>query len=331
MVGQAPMADAVPMEDCCAICFEQRPFISLPCACQVNYCAVCWDRALASSVTVRGRAQCPSCRTAFRIDFDPEMGGLVFMKDMDGTAAAGGWKSRLYGKARPVQINLLKSFGTSLVSRTAGDPSSDDATECDGEPPPAGAGPQSYSRRPETGACDLPVCVCGAHLERVSSRDRILRMLEDTDASWRTRVPEVNSLINRLFASSLVTCDICNQNATRSGALWTCKNGTRTVLHPASYDVCESCFVRYAGSHAEGFLRGRILTRTSSQDSAGYCNCAAAVCSTFTCWHWRRRTPVLPASRSGGEATRRPRCFVESLLFGMRYARDHTLPSTHDR
>jgi len=270
MTGAAPPAEdccgaAPPAEDCCAICFEQRPFISLPCACRVSYCASCWDRALATSVAVRRRAQCPSCRTALRIDFEPETGGLVFARDVDG-AAPGSWKARLKGQVRPAQIKLLQSFGTSLASRT--------------------------------GACSLPACVCGARLEHVGTRERILRMLEAQDASWRARAPRERSHVERLMmASSPITCDLCGQNATRSGALWTCRNGTKTVLHPNSYDVCEPCFVRYAGSQAETLLQGRDAAQPSWRG---------------TCLFWRRRrhARVVPADSAGGDPARRSRCFA---------------------
>eukprot|EP00913_Durusdinium_trenchii_P023681 g22245.t1 len=68
----------------CAICFEPGTFVDLPCSCAIKYCTSCWDRALATSVTVRGRAQCPSCRSAFKVDFDTESSSLVFSKDPQG-------------------------------------------------------------------------------------------------------------------------------------------------------------------------------------------------------------------------------------------------------
>merc|ERR1719401_2339003 len=100
-------------DDVCAICFEQCPFISLPCKCNVNYCKGCWSRALATSVTVRGIAQCPSCRTNFRVDFDTETTNLVFTPDDKGTGSKE-WRSRLYCKARPAQIQCLRNYGEAM-------------------------------------------------------------------------------------------------------------------------------------------------------------------------------------------------------------------------
>lgn len=97
-----------------------------------------------------------------------------------------------------------------------------------------------------------PWCICGAPLERLSSRERILRMLEDTDKEWRSRSRDnPDALIDRLLANSLVTCDLCEEDAVRSGAVWTCRSGPHTVLHPAAYDVCEHCFHEYSGRWRE--------------------------------------------------------------------------------
>jgi hypothetical protein len=94
----------------------------------------------------------------------------------------------------------------------------------------------------------VPHCVCGAPLEHVSQRARIIRMLEDTDPGWRSRVTgPVDTFFERLVASALVSCDLCDEDVTQSAAVWTCKNGPHTVLHPAAYDVCERCFEKYAG------------------------------------------------------------------------------------
>lgn len=73
--GDADEAGSVSDSDeCCAICFEHRDFVELPCACKVSYCSACWDRALAASVATHGRARCPSCRSVLRVDFDPVAG-----------------------------------------------------------------------------------------------------------------------------------------------------------------------------------------------------------------------------------------------------------------
>jgi len=215
-----PEAEAEAEE--CAICFEPGTFVDLPCSCVIKYCTACWDRALATSVTVRGRAQCPSCRAAFKVDFDTDSASLVFSKDPLGTAACD-WRSQLYEKVRHVQIRLLRGFGASTESQS-----------------------------PSCGRCSLqPHCVCGAELEHISSRSRILRLLEDMDPGWRARIGSADEMVERLLDSSLVTCDLCDKVAIRSKGLWTCKNGPHTVMHPAAYDVCESCFEKYSGVHLE--------------------------------------------------------------------------------
>mmetsp|Transcript_13453 Transcript_13453/g.31897 ORF Transcript_13453/g.31897 Transcript_13453/m.31897 type:complete len:274 (+) Transcript_13453:76-897(+) len=207
-------------DECCAICFEPGVFVDLPCSCAVKYCSFCWDRALASSVALRGRAHCPSCRSAFKVDYDTERGGLLLSRDPQGNASCD-WRTQLYEKVRSVQINKLRGFGAAASRRTG---------------PNRGCG------------CEVqPRCVCGAELEHISSRSRILRLLEDMEPGWRSRVAQADEMVERLLDSSLVTCDLCDQVAIRAKGVWTCKAGPHTVMHPAAYDVCESCFEAYSG------------------------------------------------------------------------------------
>jgi len=94
-------------EEVCTICFDNKPFVSLPCECKLAYCQECWNCALAASVMTRGKAQCPSCRTALSVDFDTATKGLVYSKESEGTDE---WMSRLHSKAKPIQIHLLEDF-----------------------------------------------------------------------------------------------------------------------------------------------------------------------------------------------------------------------------
>lgn len=215
-MGSEPDGDESCPEEC-AICFESGNFVDLPCACSIKYCGSCWDRALAASVTVRGKAQCPSCRAAFNVDFDTDRGLLVFSKDPEGTGACD-WRIQLYEKVRGVQIKLLQGYGIAAL----------------------GPSPSSTSKTDTA-----PHCVCGAELEYITSRARIVRLLEDMDPNWRSR--DTYDMVERLLESSLVTCDLCEKVAIRSKGLWTCKNGPHTVMHPAAYDVCEACFEKYSG------------------------------------------------------------------------------------
>lgn len=218
----------------------------LPCACHINYCAGCWDRALASSVLLRGQAQCPSCRTAFHADFDSAAGGLVFSALPVNTEApaSGAWQHDIYLKARPAQIELLQHFGRRPRSRgftpghLAGQDMDTDATDLGASSTTQGAGDASSN---------CPLCVCGAELQRVGCKRRMERMLEDSDPEWRARASDPDCLLDQLVASSVVTCDLCNDVATRTGCVWTCTKGSQTVLHLAAYDVCEQCFSQHTG------------------------------------------------------------------------------------
>jgi len=308
---------------CCAICFEsQLQFVSLPCACKINYCSSCWDRALATSVTMRGHAQCPSCRSAFRIDFEPTAGGLVFSIDAEGTSA-GDWRARLYGKAKPVQIQLLRDYGQSLAS---GRPALPGLLP---QPPLEGCGACGSEAYAAAAPCESagdvaarppfqPECVCGARLVRVTARRRVERMLDDTDASWRARAPEVERLVDRLLSSSIVTCDLCDEIATRSGAVWTCTNGPHTVLHPAAYDVCEGCFCVHAGAaSAAGAARALPAAAEAQAEAAAQSCCHRGVAAVVRALASQRPPPIVARESSRTPSTGHS---ATSMLFvGMRW------------
>jgi len=68
----------------CGICFEAvHETTVLPCSCKIDYCTLCWNKALARSFTSCGQARCPSCRGLVRVDFDAEANRLVFSKESE--------------------------------------------------------------------------------------------------------------------------------------------------------------------------------------------------------------------------------------------------------
>lgn len=270
----------------CAICFEHETFVPLPCACRVNYCASCWDRALATSVTVRGRAQCPSCRASFRVDFDPAAGGLLFSPDSELTTASA-WQARLYAKTRPVQVQLLRDYGAALEQCRKGAAASvaevPEATS-EGKAETGRTGDASAEQAAEA---PKPHCVCGAALERVSASGRMESMLDSTDPGWRTRVQDPSGLLVRLVCSSLVVCDLCEGAAAASGVVWTCQKGPRTLLHPAAYDVCERCFAAHVGAAGAPALAGG-RARAGGRGAVACCQSGAlAVCRQALPRRWR--------------------------------------------
>lgn len=216
-------------DDACAICFEEGPFVSLPCNCRIQYCSGCWDRALATSVSVRGIPQCPSCRTGIHIEFNQKAERLDFSTARDEAMTRADWRICLYGKTKPVQIKLLQDLREGCA----------------------------------------PQCLCGANLELLSGRERIIRLLEDTDPDWKTRVMEPEQCISTLSTSSLVTCDLCDENATTTGMVWTCSNGPRTVLHPAAYDICEACFNRHSSKVSDNSGAATGGSSTAGSRSGG--------------------------------------------------------------
>jgi len=128
----------------CAICFDDvEQGIEIPCACNVFYCAQCWDRALAQSFNSTGEARCPTCRVAVCVDFDPERICLLFSRapvpawPEPECFGARNWHEarqfkeatkqeavqKLRQQALPAQIRLLQSHGKrnqelSAIART---------------------------------------------------------------------------------------------------------------------------------------------------------------------------------------------------------------------
>lgn len=235
----------------CAICFEQRPFQKLPCSCRANFCLSCWDRALRASVRDRGRAQCPSCRSNFCVDFDRDTAGPVFSKTEEGMTRED-WRSRMYDKARPVQISSLQDYGAMLKMSTA--PSSEGVFVASPEGIITSSAPSAKRDKDvhpdearENAQLHGPLCVCGSVFERVDVHARAERMLDDTQPGWRSRIEQQEQLIAKLVSGDIITCDLCDGTTTSTGFLWTCRTGPHTVLHPAAYDICEFCFSHHAG------------------------------------------------------------------------------------
>jgi len=237
------MEDALPCQVCtthsadeehCAICFEDRPSMTLPCACKTTYCASCWNRALASSVQVRGKAQCPSCRMVLRIDLDPDTGDILFSKQ-DGETSHDMWQPRLSKKAKLVQIKYLKSYGSKVKQ------------ECISANKRANAPCNNATAKSlDQPAIDLmngftlqnlgkPACFCGASLKHVTYKERFLGLREDFEAEWRHRT------------SYAIACNLCDTVVPQNSSLWTCEDGCRSVLHLSSNDICESCYSKHVG------------------------------------------------------------------------------------
>ena len=104
----------------CTICFEviaNDARCALPCECKIDYCMGCWDRALAAAFNSSGRAKCPTCRGAVRVDFDPEAadgrGKLVFSAadPSEGQISQTAVVNRLAGQAAPLMARLLRRHG----------------------------------------------------------------------------------------------------------------------------------------------------------------------------------------------------------------------------
>jgi len=91
-----------------------------------------------------------------------------------------------------------------------------------------------------------PSCVCGSTLQRVTG---IERMRNASATLIPNTTPEVQQQIFNLMVKGDmpgVQCDLCDQVLQASSGIWTCENGTSTILHATAYDVCDSCIARHA-------------------------------------------------------------------------------------
>jgi len=202
----------------CAICFETLESgggaVPLPCDCRIAYCARCWDRALAASMTACGRALCPSCRTPMHVDFNAAESRLCFSR-VASSSSEDNWRQRLYAQAKPLQIELLQRYGE----------------ECPGDNANS-TGSTCLAERSKL----APRCICGSRLECTAIRDRVLSYIHEGSP-----LPPLPSQFEALMYNPPVVCDICSRSV-RSDRVWSCANGRRTVLHAAAYDVCDTCF-----------------------------------------------------------------------------------------
>eukprot|EP00966_Prymnesium_polylepis_P282004 6516724-Prymnesium_polylepis.1 len=133
--------DACSTEECeleeCAICFSsiaEDERLLLPCHCRVQYCAQCWDRALAQAFNDSGHPRCPTCRSPVRVDFDPQAcsgrGRLVFSSESELDISRSEVVNRLAGQAAPLMTRLLRQYGAEhpTLRATARDPATALAT-----------------------------------------------------------------------------------------------------------------------------------------------------------------------------------------------------------
>mmetsp|Transcript_25514 Transcript_25514/g.72882 ORF Transcript_25514/g.72882 Transcript_25514/m.72882 type:complete len:275 (-) Transcript_25514:98-922(-) len=237
----------------CVICFEELDVVGgaveLPCDCRVEYCASCWDRALATSFSAQGVARCPSCRSPMKAGYDTTVDKLTFFRAPDnatpepavapvGSEGVGeDWTRQVYNQLRPKQIALIRQFGEQCDSK------GETHRQC-----------ESLMEMSLRSSC-FPRCVCGSHMRYVTIKDRVLQLIHEGP----TVPPEslVPIIMEHILQSPPIMCDLCETNVHADGGVWSCENGQRTMLHSAAYDVCEACFSfhasgRYAGTGTAG-------------------------------------------------------------------------------
>lgn len=264
------------MELDCAICFGTVPHpAELPCACNVAYCTSCWDRALAQSFNTCGRARCPTCRTPVRVDFNADTGRLLFSKDTEPELPPGAREcalSRLGEQARPAQEKLLRQFGESLPAdfknmresikallNPRDEAVSLEAVERGHE------NAEAFAARISEEAPKQPRCVCGKRLERISCAERAVRYCQMLVPHVAPGTEAFDRVLQKVASTGPAYCDLCQEGIAPGGAVWTCEDGNRTILHANAFDICDHCFAR----HTLGFAKAPALPPREGSDSEG--------------------------------------------------------------
>lgn len=234
----------------CAICFDDLDAVggavSLPCACRVRYCMRCWNHALASACQVKGYPTCPSCRGSMRVDFDVDRERLVFTESSE-KETRDELTKRIRAQSRPFELRLLEQYkacttrrvkatgrvGAVLIHDAADSLLTYKLSFADGKFPQVD---WFSSTAVENG--HAPTCVCSGKLKHMSCRDRVQQFYNSQGYAGQALQMKVDTAMQR---RPPIFCDVCDQWLPPHSGVWTCENGTSTILHALSYDVCDSC------------------------------------------------------------------------------------------
>lgn len=267
----------------CVICFNQisRTAVDLPCACQVDYCEGCWERALAQSFNSCGQARCPTCREPVCVDFDAKRSRLTYSRQLHSIADVATYRieamQKLREQALPAQVDILRRYGRrhthlGIIARTPETKivqmSIAELRRCIEE---LGGSPALCVEKIDlvnrlllackepllraqllgsdlASACvEAPLCVCGSSLEWVSGEERVNRCCDNVLQGESRDSARFQMIRENLAATqeSICFCDLCNTPIPFTHPVWTCQNSNSTILHASSYDVCAACFMRY--------------------------------------------------------------------------------------
>lgn len=94
-----------------------------------------------------------------------------------------------------------------------------------------------------------PLCVCGSNLKRVSGSERARLFCEKLMPGASQGSPQFELAYSRLTRNGKcgIVCDICeNKEIYLTSSMWTCENGSETILHATAYDICDHCFLNHA-------------------------------------------------------------------------------------
>jgi hypothetical protein len=89
-------------------------------------------------------------------------------------------------------------------------------------------------------------CVCGGNMKRLSGRARCRQLISGIGQQLEPQ--QLEFWLDQLMraGSRMVVCDLCDEHLSPDAPVYTCGNEDSTILHPTTYDCCESCYVRYA-------------------------------------------------------------------------------------
>eukprot|EP00929_Paragymnodinium_shiwhaense_P062160 TRINITY_DN3102_c0_g1_i1.p2 TRINITY_DN3102_c0_g1~~TRINITY_DN3102_c0_g1_i1.p2 ORF type:complete len:324 (-),score=34.36 TRINITY_DN3102_c0_g1_i1:198-1169(-) len=110
-----------------------------------------------------------------------------------------------------------------------------------------------------------PRCVCGGALKYVVGRERLCRMLRNSNDIDETH-PHFEAILAKVTTqtSACASCDLCRKNVDINEGTWTCERGSNTIFHATAYDVCAECFVHHVRTAGEEDEEANALAETAS-------------------------------------------------------------------
>lgn len=263
----------------------------MPCNCKVDYCAQCWDKALAKSFNACAKARCPTCRAPVRVDYVAETDSLAFSaegeeEDVDKT------RQRIGSQLRPVQVHMLRGFGSqhplpaasplpptgTLAAASHQDVDSHVQSVVAPAQPEREVNEQVVKGEDKHEQAAIPSATDAAAvaIQRTAAAIAYARELakediapkcvcgsklqlisiEERDRRFKLQAEAWRSSerLAMLYVQGVmrIVCDLCERRLeTNPPVVWVCERGDNTIKHATSNDICARCFVYHVWDVAD--------------------------------------------------------------------------------